>query len=269
MSSTYRTKVTAMEDKKDRRTPRYMVPAVEQACRILFCLAGNRSAHMSLTEICGEVGVHKSKAYSILQTLQMFGLVRKNGDRKGYALGPALIALSRKTLDDLDAPQLAKPVLEKLGLELGCTATFGLIAGNKVFVVAKHEGADVGVTIRVGHRFPLSYGSHGKAIAAFLPEAERELLFQGSGVYFHGPAKNFDRERLQREMEECRREGFALDMGEMKPGLNSLAVPVFGPGAALIGYIAMVGFFSEQEARAFGPQVVAAGKALSRQLGAE
>jgi beta-lactamase class D len=30
-------------------------------------------------------------------------------------------------------------------------------------------------------------------------------------------------------MEECRREGFALDLGEMKPGLNSLAVPVFGP----------------------------------------
>jgi hypothetical protein len=30
----------------------------------------------------------------------------------------------------------------------------------------------------------------------------------------------------------------------------------------------MVGLFSEQEARAFGPQVVASGKFLSRQLGA-
>jgi len=250
-------------------TQKYLVPAVKQACQILFCLAGNHTAHMSLMEICAQVGIHKSKAYSILQTLQGFGLVRRNGDRKGYALGPALIALSRKTLDDLDAPQLAKPVLEELSLKLGCTATFGLIAGNKVFVVAKHEGgSDVGVTIRTGHRFPLSYGSHGKAIAAFLPEAERELLLQEPTVYFHGPARNFDRKRLQSEMEECRREGFALDLGEMKPGLNSLAVPVFGPGAAPIGYIAMVGLFSEQEARAFGPQVVASGKFLSRQLGA-
>jgi hypothetical protein len=31
----------------------------------------------------------------------------------------------------------------------------------------------------------------------------------------------------------------------------------------------MVGLFSEQEARAFGPRVVAAGKLLSRQLGAQ
>ncbi len=257
-------------DDKNRSTQKYLVPAVEQACRIIFALAGNLTAHMSLLEICAQVGIHKSKAYSILQTLQAFGLVRRNGDRKGYALGPALIALSRKALDDLDAPQLAKPVLEELALKLGCTATFGLIAGNKVFVVAKHEGGtDMGVTIRVGHRFPLSYGSHGKAIAAFLPEAERELLLQEPSVYFHGPAKNFDRERLQREMDQCRREGFALDMGEMKPGLNSLAVPVFGPGTAPIGYIAMVGLFSEQEARAFGTQVVAAGKFLSRQLGAQ
>jgi DNA-binding IclR family transcriptional regulator len=257
-------------EQQNKYPQKYQVPAVEQACRIMFCLAGNRTTHMSLIEISEQVKIHKSKAYNILQTLQTFGLVRKNGDRKGYALGPALIALSRKALDDLDAPQLAKPVLEELALKLGCTATFGLIAGNKVFVVAKHEGrADVGVTIRIGHRFPLTYGSHGKAIAAFLPEVERELLLQEPTVYFHGPAKNFDRDRLQLELEQCRNQGFALDLGEMKPGLNSLAVPVFGPGAAPIGYIAMVGLFSEREARTFGPQVVAAGKNLSQQLGAE
>lgn len=258
-----------MENKKVK-TDKYLVPAVEQACRIIFSLAGSNATQMGLTEICAEVGVHKSKAYSILQTMQSFGLVQKKGDRKGYALGPALIALSRKVLDDLNAPRLAEPVLEELALKLGCTATFGLIAGNKVYIVAKHEGGvDLGVTLRTGHRFPLTYGSHGKAIAAFLPEAERELLLQGPKLYFHGSPANFDRQRLQLEMEQCRREGFALDLGELRPGLNSVAVPVFGPGAAPLGYIALVGLFSEQEAREFGPQVVVAGKALSRQLGAQ
>jgi DNA-binding IclR family transcriptional regulator len=246
-----------------------MVPAVEQACRIMFCLAANRSAQMSLVEICSQVGLHKSKAYSILQTMQVFGLVQKLGDRKGYALGPALVSLSRKVLDDLNAPRLAEPILERLAVKLGCTATFGLIFGNRVVIVATQEGgADVGVTLRTGHRFPLTYGSHGKAIAAFLPGEERELLLREPKLYFHGTPERLDRERLQRELEECQREGFALDLGEMQPGLNSVAVPVFGPGAAPIGYIALVGLFPSQEARAFGPQVVAAGRELSRQLGA-
>src|SRR6185369_13537315 len=103
-----------MEHKKQQSDERYMVPAVEQAARVLFCLAGNSSSHMSLTEVCTQVGIHKSKAYSILQTLQKFGLVQRNADRQGYSLGPGLITLSRKVLDDFTAPRLAGPILEEL-----------------------------------------------------------------------------------------------------------------------------------------------------------
>lgn len=259
-----------MGDKKGVRPDKYLVPAVEQACRILFSLAGSNSTQMSLLEVCAQVGIHKSKAYSILETMQTFGLVQKQGERKGYSLGPALIGLSRKVLDDLNAPRLAEPVLKELAMKLGCTATFGLIAGNMVFVVAKHEGGvDLGVTIRTGHRFPLTYGSHGKAISAFLPDVERELLLQNSRLYFHGSPEKLDRERLQLELEQCRQEGFALDLGEMQQGLNSVAVAVLGPGNAPVGYIALVGLFSAEAARAFGPQVVVAGNLLSRQLGAQ
>jgi DNA-binding IclR family transcriptional regulator len=70
---------------------RYESPAVEQASHILFCLAEAKSTFMSLTEICACVGIHKSKAFTILETLQRSGLVRKNTDGKGYALGPGLI----------------------------------------------------------------------------------------------------------------------------------------------------------------------------------
>ncbi len=66
-----------------------VVPAVEQASRVLFCLAEGDSC-MSLLDVCARVGFHKSKAFSILETLQGFGLVRKGGDGKGYTLGPGL-----------------------------------------------------------------------------------------------------------------------------------------------------------------------------------
>jgi len=258
-----------MVDAKNRNDEKYMVPAVEQAARVLFCLAGNSSSQMSLPEICSQVGIHKSKAYSILQTMQRFGLVQRYGDRKGYALGPGLITLSRKVLDDFDAPRLAAPLLEELATGIGGTATLGLIADRTVYVVAKHEGGvDIGVTIRTGHRFPLTYGSHGKAIAAFLQEEELEQLLQQKQLYFHGAADKLDRSRLQEELDQCRLDGFALDLGEMKPGLNSVATPVFGPSNTPIGYIALIGFFSAESARQFGLSLVAAGKELSRQLGA-
>ena len=257
-----------MDDKIKCSNEKYMVPAVEQASRVLFCLAGNSSSQMSLLEICSQVKIHKSKAYSILQTLQKFGLVQRLSDRKGYSLGPGLITLSRKVLDDFNAPRLAEPLLEELATKIGGTATLGMIADRKVFVVAKHEGDVIGVTIRTGHRFPVTYGSHGKAIAASLSEKELELLLQDNKLYFHGDPEMLDRSRLAEELAQCRRDGFALDLGEMKPGLNSVSAAVFGPGEKPIGYIALIGLFSNETAREYGPLVVAAVKTLSRQLGA-
>ena len=159
--------------KKTRSDDKYLVPAVEQALRVLFRMAQAESAHMNLTEICEKVGMHKSTAFCILHTLRKFGLVQTSGRGKGYTLGPGLIGLSRRFLDTLSAPKLAEPLLAELATKAGATAALGLIADKNVFVAAKHEGGRViGITMRVGHRFPLTYGCHGKAIAAFLPEKE-------------------------------------------------------------------------------------------------
>ena len=149
------------------------------------------------------------------------------------------------------------------------TATFGLIADDKVFVAAKHEGgADIGITIRVGHRFPLTYGSHGKAIVSFLPAKEQKGILSGKKLYFHGTPEKLDKKRLDKELAACRRDGYALDLGEIKPGLNTVAAPVLGIDSIPVGYIAVIGLFSTQTARSLGPSVAEAGKTLSRQLGA-
>ncbi len=265
-----------MADKKEEaggdkhRSAAYQSPAVEQASRVLFCLARAQSPYMSLIEICTDVGIHKSKAFSILETLRRFGLVRRNSERKGYALGPGLISLSRKVLDDMSPQRLAEPILANLAKETGSTAVFGLIADRDVFVAAKHEGEGaIGITMRVGHRLPVTYGAHGKAIAAFLPGEARARLLKEKDLYFHGRPADLDRTRLEKELAQCRAEGFAEDLGEMNRGLNVVAAPVLGAGRSPIGYIEILVLFSSEGAHQLGPLVSRAGNELSREMGAE
>jgi DNA-binding IclR family transcriptional regulator len=261
-------KETKVETKQEQSN-RYMVPAVEQCSRVLYCLSRSQSQYTSLIDICHEVGIHKSKAFSILETLCRFALVRRNIEGKGYALGPGLISLSRKVLDDLVAPRLAEPVLAGLAKETGSTAVFGLMAGREAFVAAKHEGeGDIGITMRVGHRLPVTYGAHGKAIAAFLPEKERTSLLKGKDLYFHGNPADLDRDRLKRELAQCYLDGFAEDQGETNRGLNVVASPVFGPNCSPIGYIEILTLFSPEAAHRLGPVVSRAAKNLSREMGA-
>jgi DNA-binding IclR family transcriptional regulator len=259
-----------LKDPIKKNKDRYVSPAVEQAARILFRLAETPATALSLIEICDRVGIHRSKAFTILETLQRFGLIRKNEEGKGYALGPSLISLSRKVLDDLSAPRLAEPILEDLAGKTGTTAVLGLIAGQNVFVAAKREGpGPVMVTMRVGQRLPLTYGCHGKAIAAFLPETELQNLLKEKKLYFYGDSSLFDKAKLMKDLDRCRQDGFAEDLEETTPGLNALAAPVLGPNGRPFGYIVVLGLASAEAARQAGPLVAAAGKALSRQLGAE
>lgn len=256
-------------EKKDPEN-KYIVPAVEQAIRVLLCLAGSKASHMSLTEICEEVGIHKSKAFGILYTLQRFSLVRSRGRKKGYALGTGLITLSRKVLDGFNVIAFAEPILEELSRKVNGTAALGMIDGDDVVVVSRYEGGtDIGVTIRTGHHLPISYGSHGKATAAFMSENELKKLLQKEKLYFHGDPENFDRERLMDELKQCRKTGYALDMGEVTPGINSAAAPVIDISGKPIGYLVVLGFFSPEATMEYGPFVAEAGRDLSRQLGAD
>ena len=256
--------------KKKELSDKYLVPALVQALRVLFRMAEAESTHMSLTEICQELGIHKSTAFCILYTLRKFGLVQTGGRGKGYTLGPGLIGLSRRSLDTLSAPKLAEPLLAELAKKAGATAALGLIADQSVFVAAKHEGESAfGITMRVGHRFPLTYGCHGKVIAAFLPQKELNKLLQEEKLYFHGDPSKFDRNKLNQEIDRCRRDWFAEDLEETAPGLNVVAAPVLGPGELPMGYLAVLGIPSADAARLCGPLVAEAGKTLSRQLGAK
>ena len=262
--------MTAAKKAKLEARPKYtsLVPAVEQAARILLCLAQDSSDRKALTAICNDVGIHKSKAFSILNTLRHFGFVEKDPQNKAYALGPGLLFLSSKVLNNLDLRDAVAPYLQDLSHKTNSTALLCIVADQHTFVVAKDEGSqDIGVTIRVGHRFPLTWGAHGKAMAAFLPDSDREEVLAAGKLYFHGDPSTFDRDRLEQEMARCRRTGFAFDLGDMKAGIHAVASPVFGPGAKLVGSILVLGTFPKHDLEKYGSETAKRARAFSEAIG--
>jgi IclR family pca regulon transcriptional regulator len=248
---------------------KYIVPATAQAVRILLCLSEADSSHLSLNQICSRVGLHRSRVYSHLCTLQEFGFTQRNIGGKGYSLGPGLIALSSKVIDNLNIPHLAKPMLEDLAKESDCTAVLALILDDHLSIVAKHEGInDLGITMRLGLKLHLTHGAEGKAIAAFMSEKELYDLLKQKSLYFYGVHKKPDKALLLKELEECRHLWYALSIGEYTPGVNSVAAPVLGPTGKPIGCITVIGIVSPNRTRQLGPRVAEAGKELSRLLGA-
>jgi len=248
-----------------------LVPAVEHASRVLLFLGESPHFKMRLTDICKEVGIHKSRGHSILNTLKQFKFIEKDPEAKTYSLGPALIFLSRHVLDNLHYPEIIAPFLEDLAKGTNGTALFGLIDGEHLLVVGKREGnQNIGFSIRLGHRFHMTLGAHGKAIVAFMPEADREKILAKKRVYFHGlDISRLNMKRLRDELTKCRQRGFAQDIGEITPGVNFVSAPVFGVQEKIIGCIILIGTFTESLIDRYGPKTADVARQVSYKLGAD
>ena len=261
------------ETKKPIRKPssyQPIVPAVDQAARILLYLGNNSGSKRSLSEISREVGIHKSKGFSILNTLNKFGFVEKDFQTKTYSLGTGLLSLSRNVLDHMSYPEMVAPFLQHLAIETNGTALFGLINGEHLFVVGKHEGnQNIGFTVRLGHKFHLTLGAHGKAILAFMPEAERERILKRKKVYFYWDPADVDRKLLRDELTRCREQGFSQDIGKITPGVNVVSSPVFGLREKMVGCIILIGTFAETKIVEYGPKVTGIARQISQKLGAD
>jgi DNA-binding IclR family transcriptional regulator len=60
----------------------------------------------------------------------------------------------------------------------------------------------------------------------------------------------------------------STDIGEITPGLNAAAAPVIDISKKPIGYLMVLGLFTTEEIKEYGPLVAEAARDLSKQLGA-
>jgi DNA-binding IclR family transcriptional regulator len=248
-----------------------LVPAVHKAVQILSYLAKDSTSNAKLTEICSFVGIHKSRGYSILNTLMESGFVRKEPATKVYSLGPALIFLSGKALDQMDYREIVRPYLASLVKETGGTALLGLISGEHIFAVAKHDPEQAfTVSVRLGYRFPITYGALGKAIVAFLPTVEREKILESKeNIFFSPNSSKLNMEEVRAEMAKCRQVGFALDLRKTGSSYNGIAAPLFGPSGKVLGALFLIGSFDFPLIEQYGLKLAENARKFSSALGAD
>ena len=79
---------------------------------------------------------------------------------------------------------------------------------------------------RLGSRGPAYCTGSGKVLLASLPDEELDRLLDGRILKRYTTRTITDPARLRQELERIRRDGFALDFGEMEPAVRCAAAPI-------------------------------------------
>ena len=210
--------------------PQYPIESVDNALKLLLLFADQPAVR--LTEASGYLGVASSTAHRLLAMLQYRGFVRQDPASRAYAPGPALTVIAASINRRDDARMRARPVLQKLNIELDETITLARLEGGQVNYIDSIEGTKtVRVISRAGQMMPANCTSTGKAMLSALSAEELRRLFPDERLKTLTGRSIPTRTELEAELARVRRRGYASSTEESEEGVASVAVAVPARGA--------------------------------------
>ena len=122
---------------------RYRVQSVERAFALLEALAEAGPEGMTLSSLARSLGVSKSTAYAILQTLLAKGFAADSGEgmSRRYRLGMALARLGEAVTSQIALRDVAMPVIRTLTAETGLTSRVAVLDEPHAVVIASVDAA--------------------------------------------------------------------------------------------------------------------------------
>ncbi len=245
------------------------VQSVDRAVRVLEILA--RTGGSGVSEVAADLQVHKSTAFRLLAALEERGLVEQNSDRGKYQLGFGILRLASAIPVRLDLVRQARPVLDELAAALGETVNLAVIREHYAVNVAEALGpASISAQTWMGQLTPLHATSSGKVLLAHLDEAKRDEVLGASGLPRLTEATITSRSELDSQLDQARRDGYAMTFEEYEVGLNAVAVPVLDYTGAVVAAVSASGpafRLGPDRVRALAVALQAGGSTISGRMG--
>ena len=245
----------------------------ESATRVADVLLalGEAPGPLGVSELARRLGLSKAVVHRILRSLESRAIVSSDASTRAWALGPATAALGARALRDLDLRSLALPVLRALQERTGETTTVSALVGRaRVYLDQVVSTKEIKMTVEVGRPFPLHAGASSKAILAFAAPELRRSVLERELEPLTGRTP-LDRAALGRELDQIRRVGSAVSLGERQEGAGSVAAAVLGVDGTAVGALSACGpvdRFDTAVVERIAPLVRAAAADVSLALGA-
>lgn len=233
---------------------------------IEFCAAQPRT----LTEITNHLGVHKSTALRLMQTLEEHGFARMVAGR--YTIGFRMITLATTALEAIDLRTVARPHLTRLCEQYGHTIHLAQYSHGDIVYVDKLEGPGaVRMKSQVGSSVVLHTAAVAKAILAHLDAEDRSILLKRVTFEKFTARTITTPAALTKELETVRARGWAEDNAEYEDFVNCVGVPIFGLANRVVGSVsitALRALMPIEQLRDLVPALQACGRAISEASGA-
>jgi DNA-binding IclR family transcriptional regulator len=206
------------------------VPAATRTLRVLRFLA-TQPAPVPLERIARAVGMPRSSAYHLLAAMAEEGFVVHLPEEHRYGLGVAAFEVATGFARQEPLQRIARRPLAALVDATGESAHLAVMHGRDVLYVLEE---------RAPGRLPAHLTASGRAMLAALPAAQVRALHPDRSAFVqrHGTGPT-SLSALRTLLTETRQRGWAVEDGEVTPGLASVAAAVLDHNGLPVAGVAL------------------------------
>ncbi|MES0884155.1 HTH-type transcriptional regulator BhcR [Roseibium sp. SCP14] len=257
----------AWDDKSSQNT----IKSLDRAMAVFEHLS--TQSGVSLSALSEQLGESTATLYRILFTLETRGLVEFDQAQQLWHIGPGAFIIGARFLRRTSLVERARPVLRQLMEETGETANLGVEKSSNVLFVSQVEThANIRAFFPPGTLSPLHASGIGKALLAFMEEAQCDRILKRSSLERFTEHTLCDPETLKDDLGKIRARGYSIDGEEKNLGMRCIAAPVFDNYGEVVAGLSVSGPTSRVSADkidALAASVKEAAKALTIALGGE
>lgn len=245
------------------------VPALERGLRVLECLADSQLG-LTLAQITRSMDLPKSTVHCLLLTFQRSGYVQREDATGRYRLGGGLFRLANVALPALPVREQAAPLLRALAEKTRLTVHMAALDHDELVLIARMSlSGAVAPATWIGRRMDFHCTAVGKAVLAWAERDDIERLIRKHGMLRHNDNTIVSLRRLLADLEQVRRQGYAIDDEEEEIGMRCLGAPVVSQNGRVEAAVSLVGTTAQIDGEslpALARQVVGAACSISALL---
>jgi IclR family acetate operon transcriptional repressor len=253
-----------------RETP--SIQSLDRGLQILETV-GQSGAAISLGHLATMLGIDRSSAFRLANTLKRRGFLTNPSAGKDYILGPSVWRLSRQYDWSKMLATVAHDRLKFLAATTNETAHLAVREGRKaLFIDHAATRHVIAISGQTGELVPLYCTSHGKALLADFDGPSLNALFGGKPLKPWTPNTILSTSNLAKQCAEIKVRGYATDESEYLEGVRCIAAPIRdreGVVIASIGISAPVARFPAEREPEFAEQVTAVAAQIGELIGSQ
>lgn len=223
-------------------TGKRRIQSADRVCDILEAL--RTTGGSTVSELAETVSLSPGTAHTYLATLESRGFVRKDDGK--YHLGLELLPYGEHVRLQTDLYQAAREEVHQLAHNSGVCVHLMTEYRGQLLVLHEAFGKNA-----IGTSFHPQKGEQpetalhctaaGKAILAHFSEKQVRQIIQKHGLVQYTSATITTEDELMAELEQIRKNGFAVNNQEHMRGIRAIGAPILYEGEQILGAISVSG----------------------------